>query len=205
MLTSIRTLFAATVLCALSACVNTSIVERWKDPGFGGPALHKVLVVSVQRDQGRRRLWEDAMIAALAKRGVQSEASYQVFPEQAPAPDQLTAMATRDGFDGVVATHFVRAGQRVTAYGGWDYGGWGWGRRWGWGPGPWGGPGYLEADSLTEYQTDIYTIDSTGGKLIWSAITRSVDPSSTKSVTEGISHVLVPQLAKEGILAGTHS
>jgi hypothetical protein len=208
MRSSMRTLFSVALLLCLSACVSTSIVERWKDPGFAGPALHKMLVVSIQRDQGRRRLWEDAMVAALAKHGVQGEASYNVFPDQAPAPEQLTAMASRDGFDGVVATHFVRAGQHITAYGGWGvYGGWGWGRGWrgGWGgPGPWG-PGYVEADEITDYQTDVYTIDTSGGKLIWTGITRSVDPSSTKGVTEGISRALVPQLAKEGILAGTHS
>jgi hypothetical protein len=196
---TIRTLIATLVLLGLGACVSTSIVEHWKDPGFSGPALHKVLVVSVQRDQGRRRLWEDAMVAALTKHGVQSEASYQVFPDQAPTPDQLTAMATRDRFDGVIATHFVRAGEHVTAYGGWG-GGCCWRRGWGWGPG-----GYVEADSLSDYQTDVYTIDASGGKLIWTAVTRSIDSSSTKSVTEGISHVLVPQLAKEGILTGTHN
>ena len=143
------------------------------------------------------------MAAALTKHGVQAEASYQVFPDQAPSPEQLTAMATRDRFDGVAATHFIRSGQHITAYGGWGWGwGWGWGP--GWGAGPWG-PGYVDADTLVDYQTDVYTIDASGGKLIWSGVTRSVDPSSTKSVTEGISHALVPQLTKEGILAGTHS
>jgi hypothetical protein len=63
----------------------------------------------------------------------------------------------------------------------------------------------VDSDSLSDYQTDVYTIDATGGKLIWTAVTRSIDPSSAKNVTEGISHVLVPQLAKEGILTGTHS
>jgi hypothetical protein len=106
-------------------------------------------------------------------------------------------MAARDRFDGVAATHFVRAGEHIVAYGGP-----GWGCCWrGW----WGRPGYVEADSLSDYQTDIYTIDASGGKLIWTAVTRSIDPSSTKGVTDGISSVLVPRLTKEGIFAGTHS
>lgn len=203
MRTYIRTVFTTLILTSLFGCVSARIVEHWKDPAYSGPALHKVLVVSVQRDQGRRRLWEDAMVAALAKHSVQGEASYQVFPDQSPSPDQLTAMATRDAFDGVIATHFVRAGEHVTAYGGW-------GGRWGWGPccRPWGwggyGPGYVEAESITDYQSDVYTIDASGGKLVWTAVTRSIDPSSAKSVTDGISAVLVPQLSKEGILTGTH-
>jgi hypothetical protein len=207
MRTSLRILSSAVLLLALSGCLTTRVVERWKDPSFGGPALHKVLVVSVQRDQGRRRLWEDSMVAALAKQGVQAEASYPVFPSQPPAPEQLSAMAARDGFDGVAATHYVRSGEQVRAYDGW--GGWGWrgGGFGGWGPGwggPWGGGEYIEADQLTDYQTDVYTVDPSGGKLVWTGITRSVDESSTRSVTDGISRALVPQLSKEGILAGAH-
>ena len=38
-------LLAIALLFGLSACVNTSLIDRWKDPGFSGPALHKVLVV----------------------------------------------------------------------------------------------------------------------------------------------------------------
>jgi hypothetical protein len=142
------------------------------------------------------------MVTAFAKRGLQAEASYVIFPDQPPAPDQLKAMATRDGFDGVAATHFVGARQHtyVESYPGW---GWGWYRPWAWGP--WYGPGYVESDVRADFQTDVYTVDATGGKLIWSGVTRSLDPGSTKGVTDDISQVLVPQLIKEGILTGGHS
>ena len=205
MRTSLATLFTTALVLALSACVSTTLLEQWKDPAYSGPALHKVLVVSVQPDQGRRRLWEDAMVGALVKRGVQAEASYQAFPDQAPGAEQLKAIATRDGLDGVVATHFVGASQRtyVEAYPAWGWGwGWGWGYPWGWGP---YGPGYVETDYRTDFQTDIYTVDDSGGKLIWSGVTRSIDQTSAKSVTDEISHVLVPHLAKEGILMGNRS
>ena len=147
------------------------------------------------------------MVGALGQRGVQAEASYQVFPDQAPTPDQLSSIATRDTFDGVVATHFVGERQRayVEAY---PYPGWGWGYGYGWGwrhRGYWGGyygPGYVESDTLADYQTDVFTIDAAGGKLIWSGITRSLDPTSTKAVTGQVSHVLVPNLVKDGILMG---
>jgi hypothetical protein len=200
---STSTLLITGLMLALSACVSTSLLEHWKDPGYAGPALHKVLVVSIQQDQGRRRLWEDAMVGAFAKRGIQAEASYQVFPDQPPAPSQLTAMATRDGFDGVAATHFVGASRRTYID---AYPGWGWGccaRPWGWGP--YAGPGFVESDVRADFQTDVYTVDATGGKLVWSGVTRSLDPGSTKAVTDDISHVLVPQLVKEGILTGSRS
>jgi hypothetical protein len=189
-------------LLSLSGCVNTSLIDRWRDPSYTGPPLHKVLVVGVQRDDGRRRLWEDGMVGALTHEGVQATASYAVFPNKAPSAEELTAMAAREGFDGVIASHFVGASQRSYYMPG--YAGVGFGWRWRY-YGYWDavyGPGYVETEQRADYQTDVFTVDSAGGRLIWTGITRSVDLSSTHSITNDISRVLVPTLTKQGILAG---
>lgn len=190
-----------TLAAVLSACVSTSILDRWKDPSYTGPALHKVLVVGVQKNEGRRRLWEDAMVAALIHQGVQASASWTVFPTKAPSADELAATATHDGFDGVLASHFVSASQRLYWMPGYAGVGFGWQWRY---YGYWGAaydPGFVETEDRADYQTDVFTVDANGGKLIWTGITRSIDLSSTRSITEDISRVLVPALAKEGILA----
>jgi len=190
---------------SLAACVSTSLIDRWKDPTYNGPPLHKVLVVGVQKDDGRRRLWEDGMVAALLHQGVQASASWVVFPSKAPSPDELATTASRDGFDGVLASHFVGASQRSYWMPG--YAGVGFGWRWRY-FGYWDAvydPGYLETEQRADYQTDVFTVDGGGGKLIWTGITRSVDLSSTHSITDEISRVLVPALTKERILAGKSS
>src|SRR5579863_5819786 len=194
------------VTCALilSGCVSTSLIDRWKDPSFAGPPLHKVLVVGVQRDDGRRRLWEDGMVAALTHGGVQATASYAVFPNKAPSADELAATAGREGFDGVIATHFVSASQRNYWMPGYAGVGFGWQWRY---FGYWDtvyDPGYVETEYRADYQTDVFTVDAAGGKLVWTGITRSVDLSSTQRTTDEISHVLVPELSKQGILAASH-
>jgi hypothetical protein len=139
------------------------------------------------------------MVAALIHQGVQASSSWTVFPSKAPTPDELSTTAKREGFDGVLASHFVRAGERTY----WDPGFYGpgyvgMGFGWGW---PYG-PGYPETEELTEFQTDVFTVDSNGGKLIWTGITRSVDLSTTHSITDQMSRVLVPELLKARILAG---
>ena len=65
-------------------------------------------------------------------------------------------------------------------------------------------PGYVETEYRADYQTDVFTVDPAGGKLIWTGITRSVDLSSTLRTTDEISRVLVPELSKQGILAAAH-
>jgi hypothetical protein len=199
-----RALISIALLAGLSACVSTSLIDRWKDAGFSGPALHKVLVVGVQKDQGRRRVWEEGMVAALTHEGVQATPSYLVFPDKAPSADQLAATASHDGFDGVMATHFVSASQRNYWMPGYAGVGFGWGWRY---LGYWDAvydPGYVETEYRADYQTDVFTVDAAGGKLIWTGITRSVDLNSTQRTTDEISRVLVPALAKQGILAATH-
>jgi len=191
-------------LLGLSGCVSTSLIDRWKDASFTGPPLHKVLVVGVQKDQGRRRVWEDGMVAALAHQGLQATPSYVVFPDKAPSADELSTTAAREGFDGVVATHFVDASRRTYWMPG--YGGVGFGWRWrysGYYDGVYG-PGYPETEYRADYQTDVFAVDHSGGKLIWTGITRSIDLSSTHAVTDQISRVLVPELSRQGILAGSH-
>jgi hypothetical protein len=199
-----RALLGIAWLLCLSGCVSTSLIDRWKDASFSGPPLHKVLVVGVQKDEGRRRVWEDGMVAALAHQGVDGVPSYRVFPTKAPTPDELAGTASREGFDGVLASHFIGASQRnywMPGYGGIGFG---WRYRY---FGYWDtvyGPGYVETEHRADYQTDVFTVDAAGGKLIWTGITRSVDLSSTVHTTDEISHVLVPTLIQQGILAGKH-
>jgi len=50
---------------------------------------------------------------------------------------------------------------------------------------------YVETEHRADYQTMFYCRCG-GGKLIWTGITRSVDLSTTHSITDDISRVLVP-------------
>jgi hypothetical protein len=194
-------LLSALLLIGLSGCISTSLIEHWKDPGFSGPAMHKVLVVGVQRDAGRRRVWESGMVEALMRQHIAATPSYQYFPDRAPSAEQLAATARREGFDGVLATHFVGASRG--AYWMPGYAGVGFGWRWRY-FGYWGaeyGPGYVESDYRADFQTDVFTIAPDGGRLVWTGLTRSVDLSSVGATTDQISRVLVPDLIREGILA----
>ncbi len=61
-------------------------------------------------------------------------------------------------------------------------------------------PGWVESSYLADFQTDVFTVGS-GGRLIWTGITRSLDLSSIEATTDQISRVLVPELARSGVLA----
>lgn len=198
---SSRAVLSALVLISLAGCLSTSLIERWKNPAFNGPPLRKVLVVAVVRDAGRRRVWESSMVQALMRQHIAATPSYTLYPNQAPSPAELASAAQREGFDGVMATHFVGASRRSYWMPGYAGFGFGWGWRY---SGYWGtiyGPGYVETDYRADFQTDVFTVAPNGGELIWTAITQSVDLNSVEATTDQISRVLVPVLLQQGILA----
>lgn len=186
----------------LTGCLSTSLIERWKDPSFAGPPLHRVLVVGVQRDSGQRRVWESSMVAALARQHIAATASYEIFPDRAPTADQLAQTASARGFDGVLATHFVGAHQRNYWMPG--YAGVGFGWRWRY-YSYWDavyGPGWVDTAYIADFQTDVFTV-AAGGRLIWTGVTRSVDLRSIEATTDQISRVLVPELLHVGVVASS--
>jgi len=189
------------VLLGLTACAPTQLITRWQDASFQGPPLHQVLVVDLQADQGRRRLWEDSMAAALRRLGVAAAPSYQAVGDSAPNPDRLAATAAPRGFDAVIATHFIATGTRQY----WMPGnaGLGFGSRWRYYD-YWDatyGPGFVQPQPQVDYQSEVFTIGPNGGKLIWTGTTRSLDSGSTQSAADQISRSLVPALQQAGILS----
>src|SRR5262252_8376044 len=82
----------AFALALLAACASTQLKDTWKDPGFAGPPMHKLLVVG-------------ALTAA--KTG--AEVSYHELPESGEIPNERVQAAVRNtGSDGVLVTRLMR-------------------------------------------------------------------------------------------------
>lgn len=87
---------AAVAVVALAGCTGTRLEDVWRDPDFDATPLHSVVVVSQRPDAAQRRLWEDAVAAALGNAGVRAVPSYQDWPDGPPSRQQL-AHALGDG------------------------------------------------------------------------------------------------------------
>jgi hypothetical protein len=204
----IRSSTAAVVLAfvaiVLASCTSTDLLEQWQDESFKGPPLQKLLVVAVHKSDGRRRIIEDYMVSALATQGVNASASYKLLTDAVPERAALSAVAVAAGYDGVLITHQLdqHAQNRYT-------------------PGTtayipvvvptldgkfaeyWQAiyqPGYSEVETLTDYQSDVFT-SAAGGRLIWTGTTRSLDLSSASALASDISRRIVPELVRFGALA----
>ncbi len=178
------------------------LVQRWQDPAFHGPALHRLLVAGMQGEAARRHAWEDSMVRVLRRQGIIATPAYRLLPGSAPSTDQLTAVAVRGGFQGVVVTRSASTGTALY----WMPGQAGLGFGWRWRDFDYWdatrGPGFVEAQPRADYQTDVFAIARGGSSLIWSGTTRGLNPSSISEAADAIGRALVPTLKRGGIVGG---
>lgn len=193
------------IATALFGCATSQIETAWRDPGTTAKSLEfqKVIVVAMARDGVLRRKAEDELVLALQK-GPKAQAgqmsvtpSYLVLDEKELAStDRARAKMKTEGFDGAVLVSFLSSQERLTvdtpAYPAgsmWGY----YGRR-----GAFYDPVSVRSDTIVRIQTDIYSVSQ--DKLLWSAVSRTMNPSNVEGLMSGIADAVAAELRKEKLL-----
>jgi len=190
---------------ALAGCASSAgLVNMWKDPEYGPAPLHKVYVIVAKKDPAHRRLTEDAFVSALAKRGISATPSYRDFNDAIPDTDQVAQIMESGGYDGAISvmrletettenyvpgyvttqpeTHWNPYRQRYYTY-----------------YRDVVSPGYVETNQVVRHRVDVWT-PAQGGRLIWTAVTTSVNPGSLTDINRDMVDRVVPELVDKGIL-----
>lgn len=197
---------AGLIAAGLGGCAASSgLTNMWKDPQYDGPPLRHLLVVGVIHNQANRRILEDAFVHELSRRGVDAVPSYRHFPNDPPDTNQVYDAVDQGGYDGVLLTRRLPP-ERSTSYV----------------PGylttqpvtrlGWRGyyrtywvdvmhPGYVEQDVTARREVELWATRD-GGRMIWTGIGETVNPSSAADVTRDVAKNVVPELARQGFIAG---
>jgi hypothetical protein len=189
----------------MCGCVSSStLVDKWYDPSLKAPPLGKMLVIAVRKDATKRRIWEDAFAGELAKHGVAATSSYSLFPDALPDTDQVIATVKANGFDGILAILRLRTetdkqyiqgyttqiqdvryspywNRYLTFYRDIVH------------------PGYIDSQKVAMSAIDVTTTGN-GGRLIWSATSRTPDPGSVTDVQRGIAGLVISELAQRSVI-----
>lgn len=172
---------------------STTIEQSWRAPQAQRAAMRNVVTVCFSDGVIRRNV-EDAMAQKLARAGVRATPSYtflsdQALQEQGPAKAKLVSA----GFDGVVALRLVSREQELhyipPTFDGY------------WGPG-WSmayDPGYVASELVVRVETSAYSLAD--DQLVWSAISRTVDPNSPREGIDQVTTVAARELQKQGVVA----
>jgi hypothetical protein len=195
-LTRIAVAFLA-FTCADCSTPTTS-TAMWKSPYYTGGPKTNLLVIGGRMNETNRHIVEDALVSALSSHGVRATASYAVFA--GPPPDLETARqkVQAGGYDGALVSTMHGIKERTTIEPGVAYGGPFWGGYYG-GWGDAAAAGYVETDSFVKFETTLW--DPQGdGKMIWSDVTQTENPSSASNFASSLVKHLIPAMENAGLL-----
>jgi len=205
---SLAALAGLSAALAVAGCATSAnLTNLWKDPEVGRNPMRSAYVVAMDRDAARRRIMEDAFVAALAKHGVEAEPSYRQFPSSVPDSNVIEDAIQQGGYDGVIAISRLDPRTQTTYVPGYvssetrtRYNRWTGRYRTYWVDIP--HPGYVETDHVVRRQVDLWRPVGAGGEadLVWTAVSEVVDPSSATDVTKDLVNRVVPELAKQGMV-----
>lgn len=180
---------------SLAACSTpTQVTSSWRDPTYEAAPLRNWLVIGARVDATHRRMLEDRFAAELGAHGVRATPSYRVFATEAlPEREEARAAVASAGYDGVLVS--TKKGVRETFSvepGDTFWGGF-------YGPAWVTSPPYIDTDEYVKFETTVW--DPRGeGKLVWSTVTNTVNPTSEADFVSSLTRTIVPALTKAGFL-----
>lgn len=190
--------FAALTLLGLATaaggCATTEMTSTWTDPSAKGAALSKVAVICVSKDPGLRRMAEDTVASNLA--GAQATPSYRVLGDtDIRDKEAVKAKLNEQGFQGALVMRVAKVSEQVTPvdgpYGTFDgYYGWAGAMAY--------DPAYLQTDTVVHVVSNLYSLRD--GKLIWSGVSKTFDPSSAQSFMTDVSQAVAKSVQKDRLV-----
>ena len=177
---------------ALTACSTTHVTSTWKDPAAATTAnLQKVLVVAMVPQETIRRNLEQELVARLQHQGIQAVPSNQFLQEGSTLNrEAVKQVVENNGFDSVLVTQYLGTQRELEYVPGTyeDYFGY-------MAPLVYE-PGYVRETRTVKLETRLFDAKS-GGKLLWSASTSTVDPTSTEKAIPTVAQKIVERLQKD--------
>jgi hypothetical protein len=206
-LTAKVSLLLATAL--LAGCQTTTLQSAWFDPTFTGGPMHRITVVAAGLNVANRRMAEDIFSDRLRALGVHAAPGWAVVSDEARnAAEPFTEALRRSGAEGVLVIRVLGVDTRTqvntmmvtTAAPVWG------GSMWGSG---WGTTSMwmtttvpvtqVSQDALVMVETSFYEVAT--GRLVWSGITQTLNPSDFQRDVGGFADVIIGQLRSRRLLA----
>ena len=196
------------ILAFITGCSTTSLVNRWSDPKYSGPALEKILVIGVIKDDIQRRSFEEEFSKLITSNGRAGIASYTLMPDLqgVDQKEEVLAVVDKVAADGVmiVTLQGVSKEQRDVppsvnympsagfGYGMGMYGYYGMSHTTVY------TPGYTVTDTIVRLDTKLFAVSTE--KMIWAGKTESFNPSSAQTVINELATVVTSDMKKSGMI-----
>lgn len=191
---------AALAIAILAACETTSpqLKGVWVSPDKGRAPVESVLVIGVNRDATARHMYEDAIVAQLAARGIKTRVSYNLLPQVGLAPPPgIEKVVRAAGVDAVLVSRTVRASTGIRVTTSYSHGGpWGFQGMW---QNSWSVPPNIHTVENVDVESQLF--DAKEFALVWSGSSTTQPSSSMQQTIGDFAKLLVKALADAKVIA----
>jgi len=186
---------------------STKLIVSWKNPEYSGARFHRILVLGMSAKPGVRADFEDALSTLISQTGVEAVPGNTILlrPEGTKLNlDYLKTQVKEFKIDAVIVSRLVKVDKNITYVPGTPYM-----------PYPYYGtfygyygalypvvysPDYLREDTTVRVETNVYSVTSGEGQLVWTGTSDTFNPKSADKAIEGLSKLIVKELQKAAIL-----
>lgn len=212
-----KTIIQKTLVCLgmavmLSACSTPTMVSSsWRKPNASANGFHNIFVAALTKEVSTKQNLESGLQTLLQQKGLTVEKSVDVFPptfsSQTGQQRQLVmSQIQRTNADGILTVALLRRETESHWVGGSGY--WNPGLRYGYYNQFWSyynnwyptlySPGYYDQTKIYYIETNLYNAKTE--ELIWTAQTRTYDPTSTESFLKGYVDAIYDRMVKDGLV-----
>jgi hypothetical protein len=195
------------VILTFLAASSPKLLLSWKNPNYSGGHFTNILVLALNGKAENRAEFEDELVTAIARPGIQATQSYVFLPRPNVTPidmNDLKAMIREQKFDAIVVARLTKATEKITYVPGQVYN-----------PFPVYGnfagyygavsplvysPGYMEKEKLAQVETNVYSTAKPDGELVWTGTTNTFDGNSPIKVIRGLVKVVIEELEKQKVI-----
>jgi hypothetical protein len=202
-------LAAVLAIPLILAASSPKLLLSWKNPDYSGGHFTNILVLALNGKAENRAEFEDELVAAIARPGIQATQSYVFLPRPNVTPidmKDLKAVIREQKFDAIVVARLTKAVNKTTYVPGQAYN-----------PYPLYGnfvgyysamsplvysPGYMEKEKLALVETNFYSTVKPDGELVWTGTTNTFDANSPMKVIRELVQVVIKELEKQDVIVG---
>jgi len=201
-------LVTALIIPLVLPATSPKLLLSWRNPNYSGAQFKNILVLALNGKSEGRLEFEDLLVAAIAKPGIQATQSYVFLARPDATPIDINDLKTvirEHKFDAIVVARLTKRETKTTYVPGQVYT-----------PVPYYGtfygyygavypvvysPGYLQKENIAQVETNLYSTAKPDGELVWTGTTNAFNAHSPMKVIKKLVEVVITELEKQNVIA----
>jgi hypothetical protein len=196
-------LVTALIIPFFLAAASPKLLLSWRNPNYSGEQFKNILVLALNGKSEGRLEFEDLLVEAIARPGIQATQSYVFLarPDATPIDmNELKTVIREHKFDAIVVARLTKRETKTSYVPGQAYT-----------PVPYYGtfygyygavypvvysPGYLQKENIAQVETNSYSTAKPDGELVWTGTTNAFNAHSPMKVIKKLVEVVIIELEK---------